>query len=49
MSNRRREGRRVRHQLADPRLARALRNLASVVLAIDPLACEAAARGEDCW
>jgi DNA-binding transcriptional ArsR family regulator len=42
------EGRRVRYQLADVRLGRALRNLANVVLAIDPAACEAAARGEDC-
>jgi DNA-binding transcriptional ArsR family regulator len=42
------EGRRVRYQLADARLGRALRQLASVVLDIDPIACEAAARGEDC-
>ena len=30
------EGRRVRYELADPRLRRALRELASVVLAVDP-------------
>ena len=30
------EGRRVRYELADPRLARALRELASVVLVADP-------------
>jgi DNA-binding transcriptional ArsR family regulator len=30
------EGRRVRYELADPRLADALRSLAGVVLAVDP-------------
>lgn len=33
------EGRRVRYELADPRLAEALRSLADLVLAIDP-SCE---------
>jgi DNA-binding transcriptional ArsR family regulator len=42
------EGRRVRYQLADRRIGRALRTLAEVILDIDPSACEAAARGEDC-
>lgn len=30
------EGRRVRYELADPRLARALQDLAGLVLAVDP-------------
>jgi len=42
------KGRNVRYQLADARLARALKNLAQIVLEIDPAVCEAAARGEDC-
>ncbi|MBO3737684.1 ArsR/SmtB family transcription factor [Actinoplanes flavus] len=33
------EGRRVRYELADPRLAHALGDLLGVVLAVDPLAC----------
>lgn len=33
------EGRRMRYELADPRLSHALTDLLSVVLAIDPAAC----------
>ena len=33
-------GRRVRHELADPRLAHALADLAGVVVAVDPRLCE---------
>jgi DNA-binding transcriptional ArsR family regulator len=36
------EGRRVRYELADPRLAHALGDLLGVVLAVDPQACPAA-------
>jgi DNA-binding transcriptional ArsR family regulator len=36
------EGRRVRYELADPRLAHALGDLLGVVLAVDPAACPAA-------
>jgi DNA-binding transcriptional ArsR family regulator len=36
------EGRRVRYELADPRLGRALRDLLAVVLAADPRLCPAA-------
>lgn len=36
------EGRRVRYELADPRLAHALGDLLGVVLAVDPRACPAA-------
>jgi DNA-binding transcriptional ArsR family regulator len=36
------EGRRVRYELADPRLGRALRDLLDVVLATDPSLCPAA-------
>lgn len=40
------EGRRSRYELADPRLAHALTDLMSVVLAVDPQHCsEAAAAG----
>lgn len=35
------EGRRVRYELADPRLAHALSDLLGVVLAVDPAACPA--------
>lgn len=35
------EGRRARYELADPRLAHALTDLMSVVLAVDPEHCEA--------
>ena len=34
------DGRRSRYELADPRLAHALTDLMSVVLAVDPLGCE---------
>src|ERR1700709_2477295 len=37
------EGRRSRYELADPRLAHALTDLMSVVLAVDPQHCAAAA------
>jgi ArsR family transcriptional regulator, cadmium/lead-responsive transcriptional repressor len=33
------EGRRVRYELADPRLAHALNDLLGVVLAVDPACC----------
>jgi ArsR family transcriptional regulator, cadmium/lead-responsive transcriptional repressor len=33
------EGRRVRYELADPKLARALRDLLDLVLVLDPSAC----------
>jgi DNA-binding transcriptional ArsR family regulator len=36
------EGRRVRYELADPRLGQALRNLLKLVLAVDPSVCPAA-------
>ncbi|MEV6299246.1 metalloregulator ArsR/SmtB family transcription factor [Actinoplanes sp. NPDC051861] len=40
------EGRRVRYELADPRLAHALSDLLGVVLAVDPTACaDSAAKG----
>jgi len=42
------EGRRVRYELADPRLAHALADLLGVVLAVDPAACPAAAEDECC-
>lgn len=42
------EGRRVRYELADPRLGHALSDLLGVVLATDPAACAAAAAGADC-
>lgn len=41
------EGRRHRYELADPRIARALGDLAGLVLAVDP-ACCAAAPTQDC-
>ena len=41
------EGRRSRYELADPRLAHALTDLMSVVLAVDPLHCGAAAGQDD--
>ena len=41
------EGRRVRYELADPRLSHALTDLLGVVLAIDPAACPDA-DGEGC-
>ena len=41
------EGRRMRYELADSRLAHALGDLLGVVLAVDPAACAAAAV-EDC-
>lgn len=40
------EGRRVRYELADPRLALALRELLDVVLAADPDICAVAVDGE---
>jgi DNA-binding transcriptional ArsR family regulator len=42
------EGRRVRYELADDRLAHALGDLLGVVLAIDPSACPAATVEECC-
>jgi ArsR family transcriptional regulator, cadmium/lead-responsive transcriptional repressor len=42
------EGRRSRYELADPRLAHALGDLLGVVLAVDPLACPAAAADGCC-
>lgn len=40
------EGRRVRYELADPRLGHVLTNLLSVVLAVDPAQCaDSAAKG----
>ncbi|MBM7786558.1 helix-turn-helix domain-containing protein [Tenggerimyces flavus] len=36
------EGRRVRYELAEPRLAHALEDLLGLVLAIDPTACPTA-------
>ncbi|MQM26343.1 ArsR/SmtB family transcription factor [Glycomyces albidus] len=41
------EGRRTRYELADPQLAHALKDLLSVVLAVDPQACDAT-DDEDC-
>ncbi|MDT4933854.1 MAG: ArsR family transcriptional regulator, cadmium/lead-responsive transcriptional repressor [Pseudonocardiales bacterium] len=41
------EGRRMRYELADPRLSYALTDLLGVVLAIDPAACPAS-DAEDC-
>ena len=41
------EGRRTRYELADPRLAHALTDLMSVVVAVDPELC-AAAEGQGC-
>ncbi|SNY75826.1 ArsR/SmtB family transcription factor [Paractinoplanes atraurantiacus] len=38
------EGRRVRYELADPRLTHALTDLLGLVLAVDPAICP----GEDC-
>jgi DNA-binding transcriptional ArsR family regulator len=35
------EGRRVRYELADPKLAHAITDLLGVVLAVDPVACAA--------
>lgn len=37
------EGRRMRYELADPRLGQALTNLLGVVLAVDPEHCTASA------
>ena len=42
------QGRRVRYELADSRLAHALTDLLDVVLAVDADACAAAAAGKDC-
>ncbi|MFI5913273.1 ArsR/SmtB family transcription factor [Dactylosporangium sp. NPDC051541] len=42
------EGRRVRYELADPRLAHALGDLLGLVLAVDPAACPAAERDGCC-
>jgi DNA-binding transcriptional ArsR family regulator len=42
------EGRRVRYQLADERLGRALRDLLDIVLTIDPDVCAAAAEDGCC-
>lgn len=40
------QGRRSRYELADPRLAHALTDLMSVVLAVDPQHCAEAANGD---
>ncbi len=42
------QGRRVRYELADPALAHALGDLLTVVLAVDPASCAAAAAEECC-
>ncbi|MEU4693781.1 metalloregulator ArsR/SmtB family transcription factor [Actinoplanes sp. NPDC023714] len=42
------EGRRMRYELADPRLAHALGDLLGVVLAVDPQACGDAAAKDCC-
>src|SRR3954470_21891205 len=42
------EGRRMRYELADARLAHALGDLLGVVLAVDPAACPAAAEEGCC-
>jgi DNA-binding transcriptional ArsR family regulator len=42
------EGRRVRYELADPRLAHALADLAGVVAAVDPGMCADSPVGECC-
>ena len=42
------EGRRMRYELADPRLGQALTNLLGVVLAIDPEHCTASAETGCC-
>ncbi|MEJ7722198.1 MAG: metalloregulator ArsR/SmtB family transcription factor [Ilumatobacteraceae bacterium] len=42
------EGRRVRYELADPRLANTLRLLAAMTLTVDPTACPDARVGDCC-
>ncbi|WP_433788999.1 ArsR/SmtB family transcription factor [Actinoplanes sp. CA-252034] len=42
------EGRRVRYELADPRLGHALGDLLGITLAVDPAACPAAAEKGCC-
>jgi len=42
------EGRRTRYELADARLAHALGDLLGLVLAVDPVACSAAAEDGCC-
>ena len=42
------EGRRMRYELAEPRLAHALGDLLGLVLAVDPAACPAAATDGCC-
>ncbi|WP_432969591.1 ArsR/SmtB family transcription factor [Dactylosporangium sp. CA-233914] len=42
------EGRRLRYELADPRLAHALGDLLGLVLAVDPAACADAGRDGCC-
>lgn len=42
------DGRRSRYELADPRLGHALADLMGVVLAVDPLHCNASAPGGCC-
>lgn len=42
------EGRRMRYELADPRLGQALTNLLGVVLAVDPEHCTASAAAGCC-
>lgn len=42
------EGRRMRYELTDPRLAHALADLLGVVLAVDPSVCPTSGREECC-
>lgn len=42
------EGRRTRYELADPRLAHALKDLLGVVLTVDPAACDATDENDCC-
>ncbi len=42
------EGRRTRYELAEPKLAHALRDLLGVVLTVDPRACPSAEAEECC-
>ncbi|HEY3715610.1 MAG TPA: metalloregulator ArsR/SmtB family transcription factor [Jatrophihabitantaceae bacterium] len=42
------EGRRVRYELADPKLAHAITDLLGVVLAVDPVSCADAADEAGC-
>ncbi|ABS06010.1 ArsR/SmtB family transcription factor [Kineococcus radiotolerans] len=42
------EGKRMRYELADGGLRKALEDLLSTVLTVDPAACDASRAGEDC-